>query len=110
MSNSKLIQKPPFVGAAPSPRSFTMLGTPVVFGMGYDGTGPNGEATDTDTEYMYASGRVLIWRGDTVIPPTDQTFNRATNQALVLAERAYVTVVECGVWAVKVTRNCSTAS
>ena len=89
----------------------TTLGTPIAFGQGYDGTGPNGELPTTDDEYMYASGRVLIWQdSEVVVPPLPQTFQESTNTVFALAERAYAVAVECGTWAVKVTRNCTTAS
>jgi hypothetical protein len=87
----------------------TMLGTPVVFGQGYDGTGPAGQATSTNDEYIYASGRILIWQSDVFVPPPRETFDRSLNQQMVLAERIYAVSVECGVWAVQVTRNCTTA-
>lgn len=86
----------------------TYLGTPVVFGQGYDGTGPAGQATTTNDEYIYASGRVLIWQSDVFVPPLRETFDRATNQQMALAERIYAVAIECGVWAVQVTRNCTT--
>jgi hypothetical protein len=87
----------------------TWLGTPVVFGQGYNGTGPAGEAVTGDVEYMYASGRVSVWATDTVVPPPRQTFDRAGNQMMLLAEKVYAVAVECGVWSVAVTRNCTTA-
>lgn len=87
----------------------TCLGTPFCFGQGYDGTGPAGQATTTNTEWMYASGRVLIWQDtEIVVPPIGQVMDRATNQILATAERIYAVAVECGVWAVEVTRNCTT--
>jgi hypothetical protein len=86
----------------------TYLGTPVVFGQGYDGTGPAGQATSTDDEYIYASGRVLIWQSEVFVPPLRETFDRSLNQQMALAERIYAVAIECGVWAVQVTRNCST--
>lgn len=87
----------------------TRLGTPVVFGQGYAGTGPTGQVVDTNSEYMYASGRVVIWQDDVMVPPPRQTFNRTGNQIMLLAERVYAAAVECGVWSVQVTRNCTTA-
>lgn len=89
----------------------TWLGTPINFGYGYDGTGPAGEATTTDDEYVYASGRVAIWQDtDIFVPPWQQTLNTSTNTITLLAERSYVVAIECGVWTVKVTRNCTTAN
>jgi len=87
----------------------TPLGTPYVFGQGYDGTGPAGEAVTTDVEYMYASGRVLIWQSDVWVSPPGQVLNRATNQLSLLGERIYAALIECGTWTVAVTRNCTTA-
>lgn len=93
----------------PGRSQVTHLGTPVCFGQGYDGTGPQGQAPTTDVEYIYASGRVLIWQSDVFVPPLRETFNRATNQQMALAERIYAVAIECGVWAIAVTRNCTTA-
>jgi len=87
----------------------TFLGTPVVFGQGYSGIGPNGQPTTGTTEFMYASGRVVIWQDDVQVPPLQQTFDKAGNQILTLAERVYAVAIECGVWAVEVTRTCTTA-
>lgn len=88
----------------------TPLGTPINFGIGYDGTGPNGEAPDTDNEYMYATGRVAIWQAtDIFVAPWQQTLNTSTNTITLLAERVYVVAIECGMWSIKVTRNCTTA-
>jgi hypothetical protein len=85
------------------------LGTPFSFGQGYDGTGPSGQAVTGDVEYMYASGRILIWGSPIQIPDPRQTMARTTNQMYVLGEKVFVATVECGVWAVAVTRNCTTA-
>lgn len=87
----------------------TCLRTPFCFGQGYDGTGPVGQAPTTSTEWMYASGRVLIWQdSEVLVPPIGQTMDRATNQIYSTAERIYAALVECGVWAVEVTRTCTT--
>jgi hypothetical protein len=84
-------------------------GTPFAFGMGYDGTGPAGEATSTTVEYMYASGRIIIWSSEIQIPDPRETMDRSLNQMYVLGEKTFVATVECGVWAVAVTRDCTTA-
>jgi hypothetical protein len=111
MANSKLLL-PPGALSRGGPRAITThLGTPINFGQGYDGTGPSGELPTTDVEYMYASGRVLIWQdSEVVVPPARQVFNQSTNVVSLLAERAYAVAVECGVWSVAVTRNCTTAT
>lgn len=87
----------------------TCLGTPFVFGQGYDGSGPTGQPADGSAEWMYASGRVLIWQDpDIFIPPLDQVFRRSTNERIAIAERVHAVLVECGVWTVQVTRTCAT--
>lgn len=87
----------------------TVINTPYVFGQGYDGSGPTGQPADTNVEWMYATGRVAIWQSDVEVPDPRQTFDRATNQQMLLAERIYAVSIECGVWATQVTRNCVTA-
>lgn len=86
----------------------TLRGTPVCFGEGYNGTGPQGQAVTATTEWMYASGRVLIWQSDVDVPDPRQTMDRALNQQMVLAERMYAVAIECGIWAIQVTRDCAT--
>lgn len=90
-------------------RHTTRLGTPVAFGQGYNGTGPAGQAATTSTEYMYASGRVLIWGSDVMVPPLRETLDRSTNQVYALAEKFFAVGIECGIWAIPVTRTCATA-
>jgi hypothetical protein len=91
-------------------RFTTGLGTPYVFGQGYDGTGPAGEAVGAGDEYMYATGRVLLWQDPEVfVPDPGQVLNLATNQLSLVAERVYAVAIECGAWVTKVTRNCTTA-
>lgn len=88
----------------------TVIRTPLVFGRGYDGSGPTGQAAGASTEWMYASGRILIWQDPTVwVPPPGQVLDKSTNQLSLVAERPYAVAVECGVWAVEVTRSCTTA-
>ena len=85
-------------------------GTPVCFGEGYNGTGPTGQAVTSTVEYMYASGRVLIWSTpDTFIPPPGEVLSRTTNELNLVGEKVFDVIVECGVWAVAVTRSCATA-
>ena len=63
----------------------TQMGTIWVFGGGYpdDGT-------------IYITGQVTLWRADDiVVPPVDQTFDRATNQYKLVAEREYAAAYDC---------------
>ena len=88
----------------------TPYGTPYVFGQGYSGIGPTGQAVGPDTEWMYASGRIIVYRDpDVWVPPYGQVFNRTTNQITLMAQQNYALIVECGVWAVQVTRSCTSA-
>ncbi len=87
----------------------TDRGTPICYGEGYDGTGPANQPVSGSAEYIYASGRVLIWQDPEVfVPPPGQVLNRATNDLTLLGERVYAVTVECGVWACQVTRTCAT--
>lgn len=87
----------------------TCLGTPYVFGQGYDGSGPTGQPADASTEWMYASGRILIWQDPEIqVPNLDQVFRQASNERIALAERVYLTLVECAVFTTQVTRTCAT--
>jgi hypothetical protein len=87
----------------------TNLGTPLVFGQGYDGTGPNGEAVTTTVEYMYATGRPVIYQDPEIfVNPVEGGFNQSTNVLTLLAEQVYAMGIECGKFSVAVTRDCTT--
>lgn len=86
----------------------TIIGTPYVFGQGYTGVGPTGQAATGTGEWMYATGRIIVWQDPEIhIPDPRQTMNRTTNQMYAIAERIYAVSVECGVWAVQVGTGCS---
>lgn len=87
----------------------TPLGTPVVFGKGYDGTGPAGEAVTATTEYMYATGRVVIWQDSDIWVPDESVLNRTDNTLSLIAETVMAMTIECGKWSVAVTRDCTTS-
>ena len=86
----------------------TKLGTPVVFGQGYDGTGPAGEAVSSTVEYMYATGRVVIWQDSEIFVPPETVLNRSDNTLSLVAEQIFAMTIECGKWSVAVTRDCTT--
>jgi hypothetical protein len=86
----------------------TYAGTPVVFGQGYDGTGPAGEAVTTTVEYMYATGRVVIWQDSEIFVPPESVLNRSDNTLSLVAEQVFAMTIECGKWSVAVTRDCTT--
>lgn len=84
----------------------TQLGSPVVFGKGYQGTGPAGEVVGASDEYMWASGRVVIWRGEPSVRLANaQGLNTTTNQRTVIVSRPYAVAVECFLAVTKVTRG-----
>ena len=87
----------------------TPYGTPYVFGQGYDGSGPTGQAADASSEWMYASGRIMVWANETMVPPPRETFDPSGNQMFLAAERFFNVTVECGIWAIRVTRTCTTS-
>lgn len=103
MSQAHLIEH------GPGRSIITMKGTPVVFGEGYDGSGPAGQAATATVENMYASGRISIWQdAEVAIPPAGQVFNKTTNELNLVGEKIFAAAVECGVWTTAVTRNCAT--
>lgn len=80
----------------------TTLGTVVVAGRGYPGTGPDGTEA-AGVEWMYGTGAVFYVRGDIFQPAERETFNRARNAVVSLAERTYVVGWDCCVLATPVT-------
>lgn len=63
----------------------TQMGTVWSIGGGYpdDGT-------------IYISGQTTVWRSvDILVPPVRETFDRATNQYLAIAEREYAVAYDC---------------
>lgn len=82
----------------------TTYGSRVVFGAGYAGTGPADEAPDATSEFMLATGRVIIWRNEVFVSPPDKMINTTTNQRGVFAMRTYAIAIECGGALTQVTR------
>lgn len=86
------------------PKLKTWRGNTVVFGDGYSGNGIANDPPTSTTEWVYATGRVFIWRSeDVLVPPPRQTMNRQANQRFLLAERNYALAVECCIGAVEIT-------
>jgi hypothetical protein len=82
----------------------TATGNWVVFGRGYSGLGPTGQAIPANGAWLYATGMPRIWRApDIVIPPAEQVLDRITNQQSMLAEREYVLAIDCCAFAVSTT-------
>jgi hypothetical protein len=84
----------------------THYGSVVVLGAGYAGNSPDEvTAPNATTEFMLATGRVILWRSEVFVPPSIQMLNRTTNQLGLYAMRTYAIAVECGAAAVQVTRT-----
>lgn len=81
-------------------RLYTALGTPVVAGGGYPGTGPAGEAAAAGTTWLYGSPALFGYRSevfDSSSRPGD-LFDRAQNNLYAVAERTYLLGFDpCGV-------------
>ncbi len=73
-------------------RLFTALGTPVVAGAGYDGSGPTGAAAAAGKAWAYATGPVFAYRSEVFSPTATfgDILDRSTNTLLAVAERTYV--------------------
>lgn len=83
---------------------YTITGTLVIPGYGYDGSGPEGEQPVTGTEeYAYATGPVEVLRSEAFLMPPDvaQAVDRTTNTIEYRAERYYIpfwdTALQAGV-------------
>lgn len=66
------------------------------FGAGYGITGPGGAAPAAGSVWAFITAPVTIWRDATIsVQDPEQTFNRTTNQAEVVAERGYNVAPDC---------------
>jgi hypothetical protein len=72
----------------------TKLGTPVVAGAGYDPL-----TTPLDEFKMFASGPVVMYRGD--VDTRENAVARATNQTSIIAQRDYVLGWDCVAYGVE---------
>ena len=70
-------------------RLVTTVGTPVVFGR-YPATGPDGAAPPTGAAWLYATGQVLVRRGDVQVSDEAAGFAPATGRPLAVAQRVYL--------------------
>lgn len=80
----------------------TKLGSKIAAGGGYDypNTGPAGTEPAAGEKWIYATGGVYLGRGEALF---QSGFDQTNNDAIVLAERAYVGAVDGPVVAVRVT-------
>lgn len=88
---------------------YTPTGTPIIFGAGYDGTGPGGVAPDPGCTWLYATGPLGIWRSNIFMIPEDlkEGVRRNINNVEVYAERFYAIGFSCALFAVRATLSCA---
>lgn len=67
----------------------TELGTPVIAGSGYPGTGPDGAAPGDGETWLYATPALFGYRSD-VLAPTGTVYDTGHNDAYAEAERTYI--------------------
>lgn len=70
----------------------TRLGTPVVAGAGYPGTGPTGQNPAAGTTYLYATPALVGYRSEVFpgVDPVGAGLDRSSNDLHAVAERTYV--------------------
>lgn len=86
-------------------RLTTVLGTPVVAGGGYSGTGPTGAAPGAGKSWAYVSPPVFGYRSEVLTSSSrpGDLFDRGTNTVVAIAERQYLLGYDpCGVGGVLV--------
>ena len=81
----------------------TNMGTAVVFGAGYDITGPADVAPAAGFAWAFFTSAVHMYRSEIMVPDVTQTMDRTLNQWTATAERVYAVTWECPeTWAVQV--------
>lgn len=82
----------------------TPIGSIWSFGAGYGVTGPAGVAPAAGSVWAFMTPNVTVWQAaDENVPDPRQTFDRATNQMTVVAEREYAFGYDCpSVFAIEV--------
>jgi len=80
----------------------TELGTKVVFGTGYPGSGPAGQARTDEATWLYATGPVKVVRRPVIDLPENlpEALDRETNVATVQTARIVSVGHSCGLFAV----------
>jgi len=73
----------------------TPLGTRVVFGGGYNGTGPGAVVPGAGTTWIYATGQVMLARNEPRIFNMEEALKRGTNRVAVFGEQQYLIGVDC---------------
>jgi len=85
-------------------RLYTKIGTPVVAGGGYPGSGPSGEPAGNGKVWAYASTQLFGYRSEPFNSSNraGDLFDRATNDLYAISERSYLLGFDdCGTAAVQ---------
>jgi hypothetical protein len=80
----------------------TKIGSYWVAGAGYPRTGPAGAAPAAGTEWLVATGALLIERGNALVQGPFLVQTPLDNESVVLAERTYVAGFDCQPVAIRV--------
>lgn len=82
----------------------TNLGTAWAFGRGYGTEAPDGTTPPAGELWIYGTGVPTIRRSEVFVPATTTSgaTNLSINNAMVVAERAYVVTLDCPLWAVHI--------
>lgn len=85
--------------------AFSPSGNRVVIGSGYTGSGPANVAAVAGTAWIFATGPMLVARGNVMMVPESvaEGVNRNINNVTVRAERFYSIGFSCSLLAVRVT-------
>lgn len=88
-------------GIVTAGKAYTHSGSKMALGAGYEypNHGPDGTDPAAGTQWMYATGEVMVARGGVLAKAVLDT---NTNDILALAERPYVVAVDCFVAAIRV--------
>jgi hypothetical protein len=65
-------------------------GTRWIFGAGYDGTGPNAVVPSAGQTWIYATGGVVLLRGEPREPTLEQAIVKTLNTVHIIAEQEYL--------------------
>jgi hypothetical protein len=87
---------------------YTHTGQSVVFGSGYPGTGPANVAVAANEAWLFGTGQIMVWRGDTFLTPElpAQAVDKTLNDITVFAERTYAVGFSCCIFAVRMFLSC----
>jgi hypothetical protein len=80
-------------GPGPNARKLTPNGSVWVFGGGYPGTGASGGSGWPGGGFLHITGQTTVWRASET--QVYSTYETATNQRLLVAERAYAVSYDC---------------